>query len=145
MHLHSYTKYAWKQQGALDPQHGNMVIMCIYVYFEALGLRAKKCLESVWLQWKTNWKFFPIEENALVGGFIFFSILTPKIVEDSHFDEHIFQRGWFNHQLDAPLTLSTRLPSPPFFCSQAFAAVEQRELRAKVLPGNGWNPPHDEC
>ena len=77
--------------------------------------------------------------------FHFFSILTPKIVEDSHFDEHIFQRGWFNHQLDAPLTLSTRLPSPPFFCSQAFAAVEQRELRAKVLPGNGWNPPHDEC
>ena len=21
-------------------------------------------------------------------------------MEDSHFDEHIFQRGWFNHQLD---------------------------------------------
>ena len=26
-------------------------------------------------------------------------IFTPKIGEDSHFDEHIFQRGWFNHQL----------------------------------------------
>ena len=25
---------------------------------------------------------------------------TPKIGEDSHFDEHIFQLGWFNHQLD---------------------------------------------
>ena len=25
---------------------------------------------------------------------------TPKIVEDSHFDEHIFPMGWFNHQLE---------------------------------------------
>ena len=30
----------------------------------------------------------------------FFYIFTPKIVEnDSQFDEHIFQMGWFNHQL----------------------------------------------
>ncbi len=28
-----------------------------------------------------------------------FFIFTPKIGEDSHFDEHIFQRGW-NHQLE---------------------------------------------
>ena len=27
-------------------------------------------------------------------------ISTPNLGEDSHFDEHIFQRGWFNHQLD---------------------------------------------
>ena len=33
------------------------------------------------------------------GGYVF-SIFTPKIGEDSHFDEHIFQMGWFNHQLD---------------------------------------------
>ena len=31
--------------------------------------------------------------------FQIFFIFTPKIGEDSHFDEHIFQRGWFNHQL----------------------------------------------
>ncbi len=24
----------------------------------------------------------------------------PYLGEDSHFDEHIFQMGWFNHQLD---------------------------------------------
>ena len=23
---------------------------------------------------------------------------NPKLGEDFHFDEHIFQRGWFNHQ-----------------------------------------------
>ena len=28
-----------------------------------------------------------------------FFIFTPKIGEGSHFDEHIFQMGWFNHQL----------------------------------------------
>ena len=34
------------------------------------------------------------------GGFFkyFFIIFTPKLREDSHFDEHIFQMGWFNHQ-----------------------------------------------
>ena len=26
-------------------------------------------------------------------------VFAPKIGEDSYFDEHIFQRGWFNHQL----------------------------------------------
>ncbi len=26
-------------------------------------------------------------------------MFTPILGEDSHFDEHIFQMGWFNHQL----------------------------------------------
>ena len=30
--------------------------------------------------------------------FQIFFIFTPKFGEDSHFDEHIFQMGWFNHQ-----------------------------------------------
>ena len=34
--------------------------------------------------------------------YVFFSSLFG---EDSHFDEHIFQRGWFNHQLGTVLTL----------------------------------------
>ena len=29
-----------------------------------------------------------------------FFMFTPKIGKDSHFDEHIFQRGWFNHQAE---------------------------------------------
>ena len=28
-----------------------------------------------------------------------FGIFTPNLGEDSHFDDHIFQMGWFNHQL----------------------------------------------
>jgi len=40
-------------------------------------------------------------------------MFTPKIGEDSHFDEHIFQKGWFNHQL------VTRIPikQPVFYAS----------------------------
>jgi len=35
------------------------------------------------------------------GNANIFGIFTPKIGEDdSHFDEHMFQRGWFNHQLE---------------------------------------------
>jgi len=35
----------------------------------------------------------------LVGGLEIFYMFTPKIGEMIHFDKHIFQRGWFNHQL----------------------------------------------
>ncbi len=34
----------------------------------------------------------------LGGGFKYFSF-SPLFGEDSHFDDHIFQRGWFNHQV----------------------------------------------
>jgi len=27
-----------------------------------------------------------------------FFMFTPKIGEESHFDEHIFEMGWFNYQ-----------------------------------------------
>ena len=39
--------------------------------------------------------------TSLDGGFKYFLCSTLP-GEDSHFDLHIFQRGWFNHQL-APL------------------------------------------
>ena len=32
-------------------------------------------------------------------------IFIPKIGEMIHFDEHIFQMGWFNHQLEFPCTI----------------------------------------
>ena len=45
--------------------------------------------------WKDDWT-----HPKLGGGFKKCSIFTPKIGEDSHFDEQVsFQRGWFNHQL----------------------------------------------
>ena len=37
-------------------------------------------------------------EHVLGGGFKYFSF-SSLLGEDSHFDEHIFQMGWFNHQL----------------------------------------------
>ena len=33
------------------------------------------------------------------GNSNIFGIFTPKFGEMIHFDEHIFQMGWFNHQL----------------------------------------------
>ena len=51
---------------------------------------------------KQNWRWnAPIYDDSLKIGcgnsnmFLF----QPHFVEDSHLDEHIFQRGWFNHQL----------------------------------------------
>jgi len=43
-----------------------------------------------------------MSESFPITGWWFqiFYMFTPKIGEDSHFDEHIFQRGWFNHQPD---------------------------------------------
>ena len=40
----------------------------------------------------------PLVVNGL-GGFKHVFIFIPLfVVEDSHFDKHIFQMGWFNHQ-----------------------------------------------
>ena len=36
----------------------------------------------------------------LAGGLKPFIIFTPKLGEMILFDEHIFQVGWFNHQLE---------------------------------------------
>ena len=43
-----------------------------------------------------------ISEKRLGGGFKIF-VFSPLFGEDFQFDEHIFQRGWFNHQLDQNL------------------------------------------
>ena len=60
--------------------------------------------------WARLDKFTPLSRFAechtlsiwdIISGWWFqiLFIFTPKIGEDSHFDEHIFQMGWFNHQL----------------------------------------------
>jgi len=38
------------------------------------------------------------DEGYLGGGFNYFSF-SPLFAEGFQFDEHIFQMGWFNHQL----------------------------------------------
>ena len=45
--------------------------------------------------------------HILGVGFVFF-IFTPR--EMIQFDEHIFQLGWFNHQVDIPFMASQRTP-----------------------------------
>ena len=40
-----------------------------------------------------------LHDNWAVATQIFF-IFIPDVGEDSHFDAHIFQMGWFHHQLD---------------------------------------------
>ena len=59
--------------------------------------------------------------DDLGGGFRYF--LFPTLFgEDSHFDEHIFQRGWFNHQLVMFVTLffccGSPYSSPPGNCDR---------------------------
>ena len=41
--------------------------------------------------------------DDLGGGFKYFQFSPRKIGEMIQFEEHIFQLGWFNHQLDNPL------------------------------------------
>ena len=41
--------------------------------------------------------------DNLGGGFKYFQFSPRKIGEMIQFEEHIFQLGWFNHQLDNPL------------------------------------------
>ena len=45
------------------------------------------------------------------GNSNIFNMFIPKFGEESHFDEYIFQMGWFNHQLED--TVDGRNPAPP--------------------------------
>ena len=47
----------------------------------------------------SKWDF--LEKNEVLGGgFKYLFMFTPTWGRFSQFDEHIFQRGWFNHQLE---------------------------------------------
>ena len=41
-----------------------------------------------------------VTTKKLVGGFKYLDIFIPIPWEMIQFDDHIFQRGWFNHQLE---------------------------------------------
>ena len=63
----------------------------------------------------------------MVVSFIPF-IFTPKIGEYVQFDEHIFQMGWFNHQLDEIgrsyiYTIYTHLHGDSSICDQALKSL----------------------
>ena len=54
-------------------------------------------------------------------------IFTPNLGEDSHFDKHIFQKGWFNHQVAKKLVN---------FFIRVVQFVELHELHAKGVSLN---------
>ena len=61
--------------------------------------RRKKPL-SGWFFGANFWVFVNSQHPFLGGGNSnMFFMFNPKIGEDSHFHGHIFQMGWFNHQL----------------------------------------------
>ena len=64
----------------------------------------------------------------LPGGFKDF-LFSPLFGEDSHFDEHVFQMGWFNHQLEHLPNLHFEVPLICFFLGGAMD--DQRT-------GGGW-------
>ena len=41
-----------------------------------------------------------IKQTSILGCGFKYVLFSPLFGEDSHFDEHIFQMGLFNHQLD---------------------------------------------
>ena len=45
-----------------------------------------------------HFMIFSLEKDILGGGFKYF-LFSPLPGEMIQFDEHIFQRGWFNHHL----------------------------------------------
>ena len=44
--------------------------------------------------------FLRIHGKVLLGGGFEYFLFLPLLGEIIQFDEHIFQMGWFNHQLD---------------------------------------------
>ena len=85
-------------------------------------------------------KSHPSTQSNLGGGFKYV-LFSPLFGEDSHFDEHIFQRGWFNHQLTLtsnPHPLNTRVSSRPQVVesnpgSRVTAGVESLQVLSSPL------------
>ena len=67
-------------------------------------------------------------DTILGGGFKYFSC-SPLFGEDSHFDEHIIQRGWFNHQLEYESSLPGIPRQPPQIFPTKLLDVEGEEQK----------------
>ena len=89
--------------------------------------------------WPYTWATGVI--NTLIGdGFNFFCIHPENQGRWTHFDEHIFQRGWFNHQLDKHL--EPHLETGPF-CEIHVPKASKAgwfALRKIVLKDHGFSP-----
>ena len=73
---------------------------CSFDMYERIVVHGllQRCLRhALWLK---LWHVFAVYISLYLSRWWFqiFFIFTPKIGEDYHFDKHIFQMGWFNHQ-----------------------------------------------
>ena len=59
-------------------------------------------------EWFAKQKSSRLKQQSF-GWWFYFFLFSPLFREDSHFDKHIFQRGWFNHQLVIHWVLTTHL------------------------------------
>ena len=69
--------------------------------------------------------------------FQIFFVFTPNLGEDSHFDEHIFQMGWFNHPLVLNWVLQDMLIQK-FLAGIANMAAFSREASSRFSAGGCW-------
>ena len=81
----------------------------IQVILEFILFVLWKCSSSARFIWRQYYgvlfSVFPKSILYQLGGrfkYLFFSF-SALFGEDFHFDDHIFQRGWFNHQLESNL------------------------------------------
>ena len=91
--------------------------------------------------------FFSLREQFEVLGFfhVFFFNFHPSFWGEMilHFDEHIFQLGWFNHQLEKPCW-KCLLFSPGFFVEPTVVEFSQ-EIYGPIFgnKGGGWTGPFE--
>ena len=83
---------------------------------------------------KCWWMEFPKKHFHCFKHFIFF---TQNLGEMIQFDEHIFQMGWFNHQLDYRLGNWRQLMTPGhFLCT---TVTFHPLISPAICPGSGWH------
>ena len=72
------------------------VVLCVTYFFDAIPSSAHRTSENDTLPTSHGTHTGAID---MTGGFQIFFIFTPKVGEMIQFDEHIFQRDWFDQQL----------------------------------------------
>ena len=86
-------------------------------------------------QWKSNheWRCTSSQQNLVIflaGGFKN-CLFSPLLGEEFQFDEHIFQMGWFNHQLVFHLAMF-------FYYRTVILIFFNLQLYSESEPAIGW-------
>ena len=90
----------------------------------------------------TNGSWFE-EKSKSRWWFEIFFIFIPKIGEDEPNLTHIFQRGWFNHQLEVRQTFTIEIPTNYFREEVKIGSFKLRpihSLQVFGIPDKGHSP-----